>query len=109
MAKLCAEQFSKKTRYTLWIMTEIAIIGSDIQEVLGSATALLILFDLPLWIGALLTIFDSFIFLFIHYWGVRKLEIFFALLILTMAITFIANMISSSPDYGQIIEGIVVP
>ena len=39
-------------------------------------------------------------FLFIHYWGVRKLEIFFALLILTMAITFIANMVGSSPDYG---------
>ena len=30
LAKLCAEQFTKKTRYILWIMTEIAIIGSDI-------------------------------------------------------------------------------
>jgi len=30
LAKLCAEQFSIKTRYILWIMTELAIIGSDI-------------------------------------------------------------------------------
>ena len=41
-------------------MTEIAIIGSDIQEVLGSATALKLLFGRPLWIGAIVTIFDSF-------------------------------------------------
>jgi natural resistance-associated macrophage protein len=40
LAKLCAEQFSKRDRYILWIMTEFAIIGSDIQEVVGSAIAL---------------------------------------------------------------------
>ena len=50
-------------------MTELAIIGSDIQEVIGSATALYILFGLPLWIGAIVTIFDSLLFLFIHYFG----------------------------------------
>ena len=30
-------------RYALWLMTEIAIIGSDIQEVIGSAIAILLL------------------------------------------------------------------
>ena len=34
---------------------EIAIIGSDIQEVLGSAIGLQILFGIPLWVGCLLT------------------------------------------------------
>lgn len=74
---------------------ELAIIGSDIQEVLGSATALNILFGLPVWIGVVVTIVDSFLFLFIHYWGVRMLEAFFAFLIATMAITFWINMARS--------------
>lgn len=39
----------------LWAMMEIAIIGSDIQEVLGSAIGLQILFGIPLWAGCLLT------------------------------------------------------
>jgi len=30
LARLAAEQFTKRTRYVLWIMTELAIIGSDI-------------------------------------------------------------------------------
>jgi NRAMP (natural resistance-associated macrophage protein)-like metal ion transporter len=90
-------------------MTEFAIIGSDIQEVLGSATALNILFGLPIWCGALITILDSFLFLFIHYYGVRKLEAFFAFLIIVMTLAFCANMFVASPDYGQMLKGLIVP
>jgi natural resistance-associated macrophage protein 2 len=90
-------------------MTELAIIGSDIQEVIGSATAINILFGLPLWKGALITILDSFLFLFIHYFGVRKLEGFFAFLIATMAVCFCLNMFTASPDYKQMAVGTIVP
>ena len=92
-------------------MTEFAIIGSDIQEVIGSATALFILSSgaVPLWAGAIITILDSLLFLFIHYFGVRKLEFFFAFLILVMAVCFILNMTVAQPDYEQMLYGTVVP
>ena len=92
-------------------MTEIAIIGSDIQEVIGSATAIYILTSgvIPLWAGALITILDSLLFLFIHYWGVRKLEAFFLFLILVMTVCFVANMVSSDPDYSEMLYGTIVP
>jgi NRAMP (natural resistance-associated macrophage protein)-like metal ion transporter len=109
LARLCHEQYSKKMQYTLWIMTEVAIIASDIQEVIGSATALNILFGIPLWAGAIITIFDSFLFLFIHYYGIRKLELFFAFLILIMTICFSVNMFAAEPDYGEIAKGIIIP
>ena len=96
-------------KYILWIMTELAIIGADIQEVIGSATALYILFGLPLWSGALITILDSFLFLFIHYYGVRKLEIFFAFLIIVMTLCFCINMFAAKPDYGEIALGTLIP
>ena len=74
LAKLCREQFPKQTRIILWLMTEVAIIGSDIQvryfgmlivvqEVIGSSIALNILFGFPIWIGAIITIVDSLVFL----------------------------------------------
>ena len=88
---------------------ELAIIGSDIQEVLGSATALNILFGLKIWIGVLITIFDSLLFLFIHYFGVRKLEAFFAILIVIMAVTFWINMLKSQPSVDAILFGTFVP
>jgi natural resistance-associated macrophage protein len=90
-------------------MTELAIIGADIQEVVGSATALQILFGLPLWAGALITILDSLLFLFIHYFGIRKLEAFFAFLISIMGTCFFANLFSAKPDVGELVYGTVVP
>ena len=38
-----ATQFSPRTRIPLWLMIELAIIASDIQEVIGSAIAFNIL------------------------------------------------------------------
>jgi len=90
-------------------MTEIAIIAADIQEVIGSATALKILFGLPMWVGVILTILDSFVFLFIHYYGVRKLEFFFLGLITTMTAMFFTNMFYSNPSISLMIEGTVIP
>jgi len=90
-------------------MTELAIIGADIQEVIGSATALNILFGLPLWLGALVTIIDSLLFLYIHYFGIRKLEAFFAFLIAIMCACFFANLFTAKPDISEMIYGTIVP
>jgi hypothetical protein len=82
-------------------MTELAIIGSDIQEVhvyacsfvsqpqrikssapilysssvqvVGSAIALKILFRIPLWAGCAITGLDTFTFLGLHFFGVHIL------------------------------------
>lgn len=109
IARLCHQQYPKYMQYVLWIMTEFAIVGSDIQEVVGSATALNILFGVPLWAGALITIFDSFLFLFIHYYGVRKLEAFFGFLITVMTVCFCVNMFAAKPDYKEMLIGAIVP
>lgn len=87
LAELCYSRYPKMPRLLLWIMTEIAIIGSDMQEVIGTALALYMLTNrwLPLWAGVLLTILDTVTFLFLDKYGLRKLESFFAFLITVMA------------------------
>lgn len=40
-----------------------------------------VLFGFPLWLGCLITFVDTFTFLGIHYWGVRKLEALFVMLV----------------------------
>mgnify|MGYP002714298374 FL=1 len=87
LAELCYSRYHKLPRLLLWIMTEIAIIGSDMQEVIGTALALYMLTNrlLPLWAGVLITILDTFSFLFLDKFGVRKLEAFFGFLITIMA------------------------
>lgn len=90
LAEMCYRQYKKFPRLLLWIMVEIAIIGSDMQEVIGTAIAIYLLSNktIPLWAGTLITIVDTFTFLFLDKYGLRKLEFFFGLLITIMAVTF---------------------
>jgi natural resistance-associated macrophage protein len=75
--------------------------------VIGTAIALRILFGIPLWLGAIITICDTFTFLFIHYCGVRKLEALFIVLVGTMAVCFCINMIYVRPDASDILSGFI--
>ena len=60
LAELCRDEYSNWARYILWFMAEVALIGADIQEVIGSAIAIQILSNgiLPLWAGVLITALD---------------------------------------------------
>lgn len=43
LAEMCYRQYKKVPRFILWVMIEIAIIGSDMQEVIGTAIAIYLL------------------------------------------------------------------
>ena len=66
LAQMCRQEYPTRVRWMVWVVVECAVIGSDIQEILGSALAFQILFGLPLWAGVLITAADTFTFLFLH-------------------------------------------
>jgi NRAMP (natural resistance-associated macrophage protein)-like metal ion transporter len=43
LAEMCYRQYRKFPRLVLWIMVEIAVIGSDMQEVIGTSIAIYLL------------------------------------------------------------------
>ncbi|XP_067843008.1 natural resistance-associated macrophage protein 1-like [Heptranchias perlo] len=90
LAEVCRIYYPKYPRILLWLMIELAIIGSDMQEVIGTAIAINLLSNqrIPIWGGVIITIVDTIGFLFLDRYGLRKLEAFFGLLIAIMAITF---------------------
>ena len=98
LAQMCRSEYSPPVRYLLFLMVELAIIGSDLQEVIGSAIAIRLLFGLPIWAGVLITAGDTFTFLFLHAFGVRKLEAFFAALITCMCVCFFIDFGMDPPS-----------
>ncbi|KAI0235982.1 hypothetical protein L0F63_004850, partial [Massospora cicadina] len=94
---------------TLWLMCELAIVGSDIQEVVGTAIAFQILFGFPLWLGVLVTALDAFTFLALQRFGMRRLESFFVALISVMALCFWFEMLLVRPEPIPVLEGLLVP
>uniref|UniRef100_A0AAY5KCF6 Solute carrier family 11 member 2 n=1 Tax=Esox lucius TaxID=8010 RepID=A0AAY5KCF6_ESOLU len=110
LAEVCHRQYPVP-RIILWFMVELAIIGSDMQEVIGCAIAfnLLSVGRIPLWGGVLITITDTFVFLFLDKYGLRKLELFFGFLITIMAISFGYEYVKVGPDQGELLKGMFLP
>merc|ERR1719495_2322715 len=111
LAEICYRQYPTLPRIALWLCTEVAIIGSDMQEVIGTAIALYLLSNrmIPLWGGVLITVADTFTFLGLDKYGLRKLELFFAFLITVMALSFGYEYVVAAPDQGQVITGLLLP
>lgn len=130
LAELCHRRYSFLPRILLWIMVEIAIIGSDMQEVIGTAISLYLLSNgkIPLFIGVLITISDTFTFLFLDKYGLRKLEAFFGFLMYVLENNYLLNILSfynshrtimaitfgyqyyiMKPDELSVLEGLVIP
>jgi natural resistance-associated macrophage protein len=109
LAEHCRLGYPKWLAFIIFIQMELAIIGADIQEVLGSAISFHILFGLELWKGCVITAFTTFGFLAVQSYGVRYLEGFFAFFIGVMGICFIVNWGISGDDAGPFMFGWVVP
>lgn len=67
------------------------------------------IFRIPIWGGVLITIVDTFTFLFLDKYGLRKLETFFGLLITIMGVTFGFEYATSKPNAVGVLEGMFIP
>eukprot|EP01061_Rhynchopus_euleeides_P042161 TRINITY_DN73605_c0_g1_i1.p1 TRINITY_DN73605_c0_g1~~TRINITY_DN73605_c0_g1_i1.p1 ORF type:complete len:568 (+),score=167.00 TRINITY_DN73605_c0_g1_i1:53-1705(+) len=110
LAQLC-KAYPPVVRYTLWVMTEVALICADCQEVIGSALALNILTNgaISVWFGCIVTALDCFLFMLLDRRGIRHLEALFAVLITTMAVAFGVQYFARLPSQYLVVEGIVLP
>ncbi|XP_051839519.1 natural resistance-associated macrophage protein 1 isoform X3 [Antechinus flavipes] len=111
LAEICHLYYPKVPRILLWLVMEMAIIGSDMQEVIGTAIAFSLLSArrIPLWGGVLITIVDTLFFLFLDNYGLRKLEAFFGFLITIMALTFGFEYVVAKPDQEALLKGLFLP
>ncbi|KAJ2853134.1 hypothetical protein J3B02_003279 [Coemansia erecta] len=109
LAQHCYRQYTRGIRIPLWLVCELAIIGSDIQEAIGTAIALYLLFGIEIWKGILLAAVLSYVILAIQNFGARKVEALFIAMIATMCVCFGFEAIMAKPDFGEIAKGLLVP
>ena len=107
LAQATKSMVGKKTAFCLWISTELAIIATEIAEVIGSAVALNLLFKIPLLYGVILTVFDVIILLLLMRFGFRKIEAIVFCLITTIFIIFAYEVFRASPQFSQILNGFI--
>lgn len=111
LARVMRDEYSTPVRYALWIVTELAIVASDVPEVIGTALALKLIFGFPTVVGVIITSFSTLFFLALQSFGVRKLEAFMAALVGVMSVCFVAQMgmLDHVDNGGAVVGGIVLP
>ena len=107
LAQASRGQFTKPVASLLWILAEVAIIATDVAEVIGSAVALHLLFEIPKVAGVLITGLDVLAILALMKFGFRKLEAIIVTLVATIAICFMINIIWAQPDWQAVAGGLI--
>ena len=107
LAQATRKYTSRRVGFILWIITELAIMATDIAEVIGGAIALNLLFGLPIIWGVILTVFDVLLLLFLMKLGFRKIEAIVITLILVIMVVFVYEVAISNPVLADMLKGFV--
>ncbi|HQU13409.1 MAG TPA: Nramp family divalent metal transporter, partial [Thermodesulfobacteriota bacterium] len=105
LAQASRDRYPPAVNAALWVLCEVAIGACDLAEVIGSAIGLQLLFGLPLMYGVLITALDTFLILFLHQAGIRKMEAFIIVLVGTIGSCFLLEIVLSRPDLPGIARG----
>lgn len=101
LAQAIRARTSKSLGIVLWILTELAIMATDIAEVIGAAIALYLLFHIPLVISVFITVFDVLLLLLLTKIGFRKIEAIVVCLIFVILFVFVYQ-VALSIHHGAI-------
>lgn len=107
LAQATREHTSKRTGVALWVVTELAIMATDIAEVIGGAVALQLLFGFPLLIGVLITTFDVLLLLLLTKLGFRKIEAIVSCLIAVIFFVFAYEVALADPNVSEVLRGFI--
>lgn len=105
LAQACRDGYPAWAVWPLWLLAEIAIIATDLAEVIGTAIGLKLLFGLPLEIGVIVTAMDVFLILALQRFGFRYIEAFVIALLVVIAVCFAWQIVLASPVWGDVVRG----
>jgi len=99
--------YPKGVNFIFYILAEVAIAATDLAEIIGMAIGIQLLTGLPLIWGVLLTVADTFLFLLLQRWGIRKMEAFIIALVGIIGLSFLTEMFIAKPDLGEVALGFI--
>jgi len=105
LAQACRDAFPRWLAIPLWVLAELAIIATDLAEVIGTAIGLNLLFGLRLEIGVILTALDVFLILWLQRLGFRYVEAFIVAMLGVIAVCFAVQIALARPDLAAVVRG----
>ncbi len=107
LAQACSRLLPRGWRIPLWLLAEVAIVATDLAELVGSAIALQLLFGMPLPWGVALTAGDTLLLLALQRFGFGRLEALIIGLVALVGACFAWEMVLLKPDWLQVAGGLL--
>jgi manganese transport protein len=108
LAQANRETYPPLVNFCLYILAELAIAACDLAEVLGMAIGIHLLFPgIPILWGVIITVLDTFLLLWLQRFGMRKIEAFIIMLVLTIAACFFVELFFAKPVLGEVVKGFI--
>jgi len=105
LAQASRNTYPSYINFPLYVLAQTAIIACDLAEIIGMAIGLNLLFGLPLIWGVSITIFDTFLLLFLMNKGMRMMEVFIVSMVFIVGISFLTEMFIVKPLIGEVLSG----
>jgi manganese transport protein len=105
LAQASRHSYPKVVNFSLYVLAEVAIAACDLAEVIGMAIGLNLLFDLPLIYGVSITVFDTFLMLYLLNRGMRRMEAFILSMVMIIGLAFLAEMFIVKPVLTEVLAG----
>jgi manganese transport protein len=112
LAQCCRDWYPTWTRVPNWLFCELAIGACDLAEVLGSAVALNLLFNIPLLWAVIITGCDVLLLLALQRFGMRTIEAVVLLLVTTMGVCYFIEIFvlpQTRPSFEEMGRALIRP
>jgi manganese transport protein len=109
LAEHCRDQFSPPVRYTMWAVSEVAAMATDLAEFLGGAIGLSLLFQMPLLVGMAVTAVVTYGILLFEGRGFRPMELIIGAMVAIIGVCYLMEMFIAPVSWGQAGRGMILP
>jgi manganese transport protein len=109
LAELCRDHFSRPVVWTMWVISEIAAMATDLAEFLGGAIGLSLLFHMPLIAGMVATAVLTYGLLMCDQFGFRPLELIIGAIVGLICVCYLAEMFIAPIDWSAAAYHTVTP
>ncbi|OEU10969.1 natural resistance-associated macrophage protein [Fragilariopsis cylindrus CCMP1102] len=109
LAEVQAHEFQQQQstwrRYFAWFLAEFSVILTDLPEVIGIGIACNLFFGWPYWIGVLMSLVTTMLFLGTMQYGMHILEYIIVFFVGIMSIAIFVEMSFVQPDTSELMKG----
>ena len=109
LAELCREKYPAPVVWTMWFISEIVAMATDLAEFLGAAIGFQLLFHMPLLWGGILTAITTFVILGLERGGFRSLEAVITALVGVIAVSYVLELFMAHNNWKLIAYHAAVP